>query len=151
MEPSLSTIDTTSLDQEHYYSQLASSQAEYYRQKKLQSQVGAVPCSTEPGLCPFETLWQGQWKGVPSFSANAYRPMYVRDERAWQTDLDSIKYDRSIETGMLWDPYRFMNGRQMLTQYLNTDLTNGRDQYMRQVHSLETSKMVQPDRVHGRW
>jgi hypothetical protein len=130
--------DYGNLEIEQHYSELGQRQADYYRTKKVQSQIGAVPCSTEPGLCPFETLWQAQWKGIPSFTMEAYRPMYKRDERAWQTDLDSIKYERSIETGMLWDPYRFMDGPQMLMQYLNTDLTNERDQYMRQVHSLET-------------
>ena len=140
---------THSLEED--FSKLGTRQADYYRSRKLQSQIGAVPCSTEPGLCPFETRWQAQWKGIPSFTVNSYRPKYMRDERAWQTDLNSIQYERSIETGMLWDQYRFMDGPQMLMQYLNTDTTNERDQYMRQVHSLETSKVVQPDRPNGRW
>jgi hypothetical protein len=115
------------------------------------AQLGAQKCNSEPMLCPFETIWQGQFKGIPSFHIPDYRPMYQRDERAWQTDLNSIQYERSIETGMYWDPYRFMDGRQMHTQYCNSDFVAGKDQYMRQVHSLETSKLVQPQFECARW
>ena len=143
--------DTDLYVQEKYFSDMGASRADFFRDKKLQSQVGATPCSTDSPLCPFETLWQGQWKNVPSFAVPTYRPIYTRDVRAWQTDINSLQYERSIETGLHWDPYRFMDGRQMLSQYLNTDLTTGRDQYMRQVHSLESSKLVQPERPNGRW
>lgn len=115
------------------------------------TQLSAQKCSSEPPLCPLETIWQGQFKGIPSFTIPDYKPMYVRDERAWQTDLDSIKYQRSIETGMEWDPYRFMDARQMHTQYCNSDYVAGKDQYMRPVHSIETSKLVQPQKPCAKW
>lgn len=115
------------------------------------TQIGAQKCSSEPLLCPLETLWQGQFKGIPSFAISDYKPLYVRDERAWQTDLNSIQYERSIECGMEWDPYRFMDGRQMHTQYCNQDYVAGKDQYMRPVHSLETSKLVQPQVPNAKW
>ena len=108
------------------------------------SQIVNRPCSSAPPLCPFETLWRAQFKGIESFNIPAYKPIYDRDERAWQTDLNSIQFDRSIECGMEWDMYRFMDGPQLLNQFLSTDLVAMGDRHMRPVHSLESSKMVQP-------
>jgi len=115
------------------------------------SQLGAQRCNVDPLLCPIETLWQGQFKDVDTFWIPDYRPMYQRDERAWQTDLDSLHFDRAIECGMEWDPYRFMGGRQMHNQYLSVDLVAGNDRHMRPVHSLETSKLVQPQFPGAKW
>ena len=120
------------------------------------SQLGAKACNTAPQLCPLVTQWSGQWKGIPSFSLEREAPMYERDLRAWQTDLNSMVFDRSIECGQMWNPYDFMDGRQMFMQWSGanptTTLSFGRDKYMRQVHSLETSKMVQPvDTPCAKW
>lgn len=115
------------------------------------SQLGAQKCNTDPQLCPFQTMWQGQFKGIPSFHIPDYKPIYTRDERAWTTDLNSIQFERSIECGMYWDPYRFMDGFQMFNQYSNSDYVAGKDQYMRPVHSLETSKLVQPQFTGAKW
>ena len=115
------------------------------------SQLGAQRCDSLPPLCPIETQWQAKFKDIPSFYIPDYKPMYVRDERAWQTDLNSLQYERSIETGMLWDSYRFMDGRQLHTQYCNSDYVAAKDRYMRPVHSIETSKLVQPQSENARW
>jgi hypothetical protein len=111
------------------------------------SQLGARACNTSAPLCPLETMWSGQWKGIPSFTLEREVPMYERYTAAWQTDLNSMQFDRAIEVGQQWDPYQFMDGRQMFAQYLGanalTTLSFGRDNYMRQVHDISTSKIVQ--------
>lgn len=130
-----------------YFENLGQSISRGTRQTKM-DQLGARQCNTAPPLCPFEVQWAGQWKGVPSFTMSREVPMYERDERAWQTDLNSMQFDYGIEMARHWNPYDFMDGRQMFMQFsgagATTELSFGRDRYMRQVHSLGTSKMVQP-------
>jgi len=118
---------------------------------KLLSKVGSVQCDTSPPLCPFETLWEGQFKGISSLVIPTYEPMYQRDMRAWQTDLNSAQYERAIQCGAEWNPYEHMEGRQMFMQFSANEMAFSRDPYMRQVSSLEASKLVQPQLPCARW
>jgi len=108
-----------------------------------------VPCCESPGPCQEEITWRAQWKGAPTTYFGDAKADQVEvaplGNRYWIADLNPLKYERSIMLQAEPDPYRNMNGRQLLMQFLTKDWQSAKvkDPYTRQIADLPESYRVQ--------
>jgi hypothetical protein len=115
---------------------------DYYQGAEAASEPRLLPeqCDPQPPLCPLRVAWQQSFKGCPTTFIEAPScDVYKRDPRLWYRNLNDLIYERSIQAGEIWDPYRHMQARQLWAQFISEDIVNRKDKYARPIGSLEES------------
>jgi hypothetical protein len=131
------------------YQNLSTVVKDAYKDTMAQSRVSGFDlqcCPNNPSNCQEQVYWRASFKGCPTTYADdpsmrcEINPV---GDRISVADLDPLKFERSIAQEAQWNPYRFMNGRQLWMQFLMHDMTNTSDPYTRPIPNLDQSYCMQ--------
>jgi len=99
------------------------------------------PCCPTPSNCAEDVQWKAQFKHCPTTSVNTPAmtcAVAPKGDRYFVADLNPLLFERSLMDGAMWNPYKHFDNRQMLAQFLWSDIRpSGKDPYSKRISNLD--------------